>query len=160
MSDELGFGASGFGNSIFGFGTPASTNSSTAKIFIKSDGTRGNCAKLDPYTGDYVLDSAGNPVGDDSVNQMVYLALRTTKNSSALLNFGIDISKIKTITDNVQLKFQLAVKNAVKHLTDRQLISILSVDVFFPPNMPTALQVKVMFKNLTNNEVNTFKLVG
>lgn len=159
MSD-VGFGLSGFGNSIFGFGTPGSTNSSTAKIFIKSNGTRGNAAKIDPQTGDFILDDAGNVVGDDSINQMVYMALRTTKNTSVLLNFGIDISKIRTITDNVKMKFQLAVNDAVKHLTDKRLITILSVDVISILNMPTSLQVVVTFKNLTNNEINSFKLVG
>jgi len=158
MSD-IGFGLCGFGTSVYGFGTPGTANSTTAKLFIKEDGTRGNTIKIDPNSGDYVLDDNGIPMGDNSINQMVYLALKTTKNSSALLNFGIDIASIKTVGDNVKLKFTLAVNDAVKHLTDRRLISIVSVDVVQLMNKPGAIQVTVKWKDLTNGEVNAFKLI-
>lgn len=158
-ANDLGLGVSGLGTSIFGYGSLISTNTTTAKLFLKTDGTIGNAIKIDPLTGDYVLDSNGNPVGDNSINQMVYLAFKTTRNSSALLNFGIDISKIRTITDNVNLKFQLAVNQAVKHMTDRNLIKIISVDVSQINNLPNTLKVLVKWKDLTNGETNSFKLI-
>ena len=154
MSD-LGFGLSPFGTSIFGYGTTTSLNSSTAKLFLKSDGSRGNVAKIDAVTGDFVLDEFGNKVGDDSVNQMMYLALRTSKNSSALLNFGIDLSSIKTITDGVNLKITLFINDAVKHLTDKNLVSI--ENVIIERTKDTGLAINVKWKNLTSNELNTFK---
>ena len=158
-SDSLGFGLSPFGSSVYGFGQAASVDSTTAKLFLKPDGTRGNAAKIDPYTKDYVLDDNGNIVGDNSVNQMVYLALRTTKNSSVLLGFGIDISKIKTVTDNVNVKFQLAVNEALKHMTDKKLISNVTVKVNKIGQLPGALEVIVNWRDNTNGETNVFKLI-
>ncbi len=157
---DLGFGYAGFGLSHFGYGTPAAINSSTKALFKKLDGTYGNCGLIDPLTGDDVLDDSGNPIGDNSINQMVYLALRTTRNSSVLLNFGIDIKNIKTITDNIKLKFQLAVNDAVKHLTDRKLITITLVEVTEIMNKPGAIQVLVNWKDNSNGEINSFKLLG
>lgn len=159
MSSDIGLGLCAFGTSVYGFGTPGVSNSTTAKLFIKPDGTRGNVAMIDPQTGDYVLDVNGIPVGDNSINQMMFLALRTTRNSSALLNFGIDISKIKTITPNIQLKFQLAVNDAVAHLIARNLVTITSVSVTNLLNKPTSIQVMVNWKDNSNGEVNAFKLI-
>lgn len=158
-ANNLGFGLSKFGLSIFGFGDTIHGNTTTAKLFLKPDGAKGNAIKIDPSTGDFVFDANGNPVGDNSVNQMVYLALKTTYNSSALLNFGIDISNIKTITSNLDLKFKLAVNAAVKHLTDRNLITIISVDVSTIPNKPTAVQVNVKWRDQTSGEINSIKLI-
>lgn len=159
MSIDLGYGLSGFGNSIFGYGTPGVSDSSAAKMFIKSDGTKGNVAKIDFSTGDYVLDAGGNPVGDNSVNQMVYLALKTTKNSSSLRNFGIDLLSIKTVTENIKLKFNLAVSSALKHMTDRKLISIISVDVNQIINKPGAITVNVKWRDETSGDINSIKLL-
>lgn len=125
-----GFGNGALGYSAFGFGEPSSINSSAAKLWIKADGTQGNCAKIDPKTGDYVLDDSGNSVGEDSLNQMVYLALNTIHNKSAVPGFGFDvITNNATKNAGLTTRIKLAVYNAVKHLTEPGLISIVSVAV-------------------------------
>jgi hypothetical protein len=157
---DKGIGLFPLGLFPLGYGQSGSTTSVTSKLFIKSDGSQGNVAKIDSLTGDYVLDDHGNAIGDNSLNQMVYLGLKTTINTSCLLNFGLDIENIKTISPNIQLKFKLAVNSAVKHLIDRKLISIVSIDVINIQNKPGAIQVFVNYKDLTTNETNKIKLLG
>jgi hypothetical protein len=150
---STGAGYAGVGSSRVGFGTPTMINSSTAKVYIKADGTQGNCAMIDPLTGDYVLDDYGNSVGDDSVNQMVYLAFKTLFNSSAVDGFGLDIDVTNSvINDNTNLKVKLAVMKAVKHLTSARVISIVSVTT--QRITSTGLQVLIQWMNLSTGEIN------
>jgi len=154
MTGNLYLGQSGLGSSQYGYGSPASINSTTAKLFRKVDGTYGNVAKTNPNTGDYVLDANGNNVGDDSVNQMVFLALRTIKNSSSVANFGFDF-KAKVISDSAELKIKLAVNDTLKNLITKKLIILNSVEV----NRATVsgLEITVKWTNTSSSEQNTFK---
>lgn len=125
-----GVGITPGGSSAIGYGTPSHVNSSTAKLWIKENGAQGNCAKIDPNTGDYVLDEFGNSVGDDSVNQMVYLALVTKLNSSAIQGFGLDLNVTDyNMTTNILQRCKLAVKNALSHLTTKNVICVETVEV-------------------------------
>jgi len=126
MSNALGFGACGFGAAAFGWGTPASTNSSTASLLLKPDGTQGNVVALDPTTGDYILDATGQKQGADSIQQKVYLALRTVLGSAADTTLGIDLPS-GTITDDMTNRITLAVGAALKALTDAGLLTIVAV---------------------------------
>jgi len=158
MVSAKGLGLAGYGSSQYGYGTPATVNSTTAKLLLKTDGTYGNVPKIDPNTKDFVLDENGNKIGDNSVNQMVYLALRTYKNASAVLGFGIDINKVKVINDNIQVKIQLMVSEALSDLISRKMITLDKVLVTRVKQ--TAIQVDVLWTDLTNNSQNTFKLIG
>ena len=150
---SIGAGYSGVGSSKAGFGTPTMINSSTAKVYIKADGSQGNCAKIDPLTGDYVLDDYGNSVGDDSVNQMVYLAFNTLFNSSAVDGFGFDLNTSDSVIDETtNLKAKLAVMKAAKHLTSNGVISIVSVTT--QKITQTGLQVVIQWMNLSTGEIN------
>lgn len=150
---SIGAGYSGAGGGHVGFGMHTSINSSTAKVYIKADGTQGNCAKIDPLTGDYVLDEFGNSVGDDSVNQMVYLAFNTLFNTSAVDGFGFDINTTDSvISATTNQKIKLAVMKAARHLTSNGVISIVSVT---PQKVtPTGLQVIIQWMNLSTGEIN------
>lgn len=150
-----GAGLMPFGSIHCGFGIPSQLNSSTAKVYIKRDGTQGNAALIDPKTGDYVLDEFGNTVGDDSINQMVYLAFNTLYNSSSVPNFGfpIDISN-SVITDGLINRIKLAVFKTVKHMTDAKVITIISVNV--KRATQTGLEVIVQWRNNSTNEINVF----
>lgn len=151
----LGFGAAPFGSSPAGYGLPSFVNSSTAKLWIKENGEQGNCAKIDPLTGDYVLDENGNSVGEDSINQMVYLAFSTILNSSIINGFGIDLNVTDyNMSTNILQRCKLAVMKAVKHLTDRNVISIVSVDV--NKISGTGVEIKVNWRNNSTGEINEF----
>lgn len=149
----LGAGIAALGAARVGYGTPSQANSSTVKVYIKSDGTQGNCAKIDPATGDYVLDEFGNSVGDDSVNQMVYLALNTILNSSTVSGFGIDLNtRDYVINETTTLQVKLAVMKAVKHLTSKNVITIVSVQV--QKVTQTGLQILIQWMDNSTGEIN------
>lgn len=153
----LGAGMAPAGSSIVGYGSPSMVNSSTAKLWIKSDGSQGNCAKIDPTTGDYALDGYGNSIGDDSINQMVYLAFRTILNSSTIKGFGIDINVTDyTMSTNIEKRVKLAVLKAVKHLTDPKIITIESIIV--NRLTPTGIDVKINWINNSTGQLNEFTL--
>lgn len=138
-----------------GFGQPSQINSSTAKVWIKRDGTQGNASLIDPRTGDYVLDEFGNSVGDDSINQMVFLALTTIRNTSAVSNFGLELDINNSIINESTLpRVKLAVFKALKHLTDPQVITI--VDVTTTRISGTGLEINVQWQNNSTGEINIF----
>lgn len=122
-------------------------------MYIKSDGTQGNCAKIDPETGDYMLDEYGNSVGDDSTNQMVYLAIFTLKDTSSVLGFGLDIDVSNAVmSGNVEARAKLAVAKALKHLTDKRLISLVSVTA--TRETPTGVRIVIQWINNSTGELN------
>lgn len=148
---SLGFGHAPIGGSHMGFGTPTTVNSSAARLFIKRDGTQGNCALIDPKTGDRVVDEYGNTVGDDSINQKVYLALITIYNSSSVSNFGLQLDITNSvINDSTQFKMKLAVLKALKHLTDPKLITV--VDVIIKKFSSTGIETTVEWRNNLTGE--------
>lgn len=150
-----GFGKAGIGASSYGFGEPSQINSSTAKLWIKADGTQGNCAKIDPNTGDYVLDAGGNSVGDDSINQMVYLAFATILNSSTIRGFGFDVRPDNaTLSTGTAQRVKLAAYKAVKHLTDPGVISLVSVNVVRISG--TGQEIHIEWRNNSTGEINLF----
>lgn len=148
-----GYGMAGLGSTAFGYGVPSMVNSSTAKLWIKADGTQGNCAKIDPVTGDYVLDANGNSVGDDSINQMVYLAFNTIFNTSAVRGFGFDISPDNAVISPAMIqRVKLSAFKAVKHLTDPRIVSIVSVDI--KRISGTGQEVHIEWRNNSTGEIN------
>ncbi|WP_437489481.1 hypothetical protein WME75_10795 [Sorangium sp. So ce1014] len=127
-------------------------NSSTAKLLRRPDGTYGDCALIDTRSGDFVLDDAGNKIGWDSLNQMVYLAVRTAVGSSAVQTMGIELPT-GVITDNAATRTRNAVEAALKSMTGRNLISIL--DVTMTRVAQSGVQVAVKWKALSTGKVET-----
>lgn len=151
----LGAGHMPLGSIHCGYGIPSMVNSSAAKLWIKPDGTQGNCALINPDTGDYVLDQYGNSVGGDSIPQMVYLALRTLFNSSAVSNFGLDIDITnQVISDSLKNRIKLSVFSSLKHMTDPKTITI--VDVTVNRASATGLEINVEWRNNITNEISIF----
>lgn len=148
----LGLGAAGFGSSGFGFGTPASNNSSTAALLRKEDGSIGDCVKIDTRSGDYVLDEAGNKVGWDSLEQSVYLALRTLKGSAAVATLGIELPT-GVIRDDLATRNRAAVAAALKSLTDARLLEL--VDVLTTRLGTSAVQLEVKWKRLSTGQIQS-----
>jgi hypothetical protein len=146
----LGFGFSPFGTSPLGFGAVPTPNSTTAKLLVKEDGTRGNAAYIDPATGDYVIDDAGQKRGADSVPMMVQLALLTVKDSSAVIGFGLEPFGGLFSTD-VDRKVDASARAALSHMTKRKLISIQGVT--FTRVNERAGMIEVKWINLASGEV-------
>lgn len=158
MSTNVGMGLAAFGSSRMGFGTPGTINSTVAKLFLKEldQSVRGNAEAINPTTGDYVRDTTtGVHRGMDSVQQMVYLALRTAKNSTLVQNFGLR-NFGDVITDSTKNDIINAINETLRDLVLRQLVEIVSIEVTRVKS--TAYQILVKWKNLTNNETNVFRI--
>jgi hypothetical protein len=123
---DVGFGLAPFGGSIWGFGTPSVANSSSAKVLKKLDGTQG-AVPLMTSARDFTLDATGQKVGADATGEMVKIALYTQRNKSAVKDFGLDLSTLSVFSTDSQRKCDVAVRLALKHLTDRRAISVQSV---------------------------------
>lgn len=138
----LGMGRAQMGRSRFGFGSVATTAPRTTSLLRKSDGTQGDCVKIDPRSGDYSLDlQYGEREGDDSVNQRVYLAIR----GAGVLPSG------GTLTDDVQARVRASVASALRPLTRAGLVVL--VDVIFQRPGPSALGIEVRWQKTTTGQI-------
>lgn len=149
---DLGIGFASLGSSPFGFGLPSKANSTSAKLYLASDGTRRNAAEIDTVSGDIVRDlSTGIHKGMDGVAQQVYLALRTLKGSAIVRTLGIAFN-VKTISETTARKLADEVRVALSDLVNRRLVEIENVTS--ERIKTTGIRVSVRWKNLTNNETN------
>lgn len=123
-----GCGICGAGTTGAGVGAFPLVNSSQARLFLKDDGTHGDAAAIDPLTRDYTLDDRGIEQGTTSIQAKVQLAL-STQPGNAVLGFGLDLSSLDVYRTSSQRTAEIAVKNALVHLTEAKLISILSVEL-------------------------------
>lgn len=151
LTEDLGAGESSFGGSIAGFGETAVLNSTSAKLYLKSDGTSGDSAKINVETGDYILDEEGNKVGDDSINQLVYFALMTKKDSTLIPNFGLNLSDT-VISSNTEKIVKISVKDALKRLIDKNLVELIDVKVVIDYDK---VNVSIKWKDIVRNKINT-----
>lgn len=158
MSTNIGMGLSAFGSSRTGFGTPGTINSTVAKLLLKENdlSIKGNVVAINQITGDYIRDeTTGVHRGMDSVQQMVYLALRTAKNSTLVQNFGLR-SFGDVVTDSTKKDITNAINETLRDLVLRQLVEVVTVEVTKVKS--TAYQILIKWKNLTNNETNIFRI--
>lgn len=126
----LGMGVAPLGTSSFGFGIPDSILGPSSKILISSqDGQAKTAKKLDPLSGQYVIDSLGRFEGTDTVPQLVMLRAKTVRGSSSLPNFGQSFTSIDRIRDNIQEEVTNAVNVAMDDLVRGKLIAINSVTI-------------------------------
>ena len=154
-STYLGAGLAPAGSSLAGYGSPSTTVSINKTILIDDFGRNGNVRLIDPVTMDYKFNSKGCLVGGDGIQQMVYLALLTVKNSSALSNFGQSFTNIKVIGEHYVTLVTNEVNQALKKLIDSKKISLLNVDV--KRIGPNKSKIDIRWRNLTTNtdQINT-----
>lgn len=153
MTTFLGAGLSPAGTSYAGYGSPSSTISTNKTVLIDDYGLNGNVRLIDPVTMDYKFDDDGNIVGGDGIQQMVYLALLTVKNSSVIANFGQAFTNIKVIGDKYKSKVVSEVNSALKSLVDQKKISIVNIDIKI--NGTNQTRIHIVWKNLTTNTEQT-----
>ncbi len=148
----LGMGAAPRGSSLFGYGVTPAAPAATAALLVKQDGTQGDAALINNQTGDFVLDASGNKVGDDSLNQRVYLAIATVLGSSAVPTMGL-APLGGVITAGTIQQAKNAITTALAPLTSANLIAILSIDV--GRFNQSGVQRRVRWQALTTGQVVT-----
>lgn len=149
-----GMGNCFMGSSRFGYGNPATQDPIQRALLRRPDGTLGDCALLDPASADYVLDADGNNVGGDSLEQRVYLALRTVLGSSAVATLGI-VPIGGVITDDLAARNTKSVNAALKGLTDANAIRVLAVTTTRLGQ--SAIRLQVTWQAVTTGQIiNSF----
>lgn len=151
-----GAGKATFGSARVGYGNPAFLNPIRKKVYTKHDGlTQGDSAFINPLTGKYELDERGNVIGGDSIQQMVYLALFTSLNSSVVEDFGIDFNDFtQTVTPSLQYQLRRNIFNALRHLTSTNKISIVDIIIERSKLQPNKLDIEIRWLDVVKNEEN------
>lgn len=144
----LGAGVSPFGTTFAGTGSPAQQN---IKRLIWKDiyGNQQNARLIDPITRDYSFDEYGYSMGMTDIQQLVYLALVTTKNSSIISNMGVDYYNSQVIKSNYITQITEDVNQALKTLINERKVILNSVNV--AKNGPNQLMVVVKWTDATRN---------
>jgi hypothetical protein len=124
-----GFGIQPAGLSPAGVGTPATAPANSGFALRNAfDGSAAGSRKLDPATNQYAIDSYGRVTGMSSAQQLVQLAIKTDKGSSAVRKLGNELYKIDRITDNFNRRVNDVITNALTDLVNRKLIAITSIE--------------------------------
>ena len=145
-----GFGVAPFGTSPFGYGNPALADPNVGKVFKKTDSSVGNNRFIDPSTRDYSIDvDTGRIVGQDAMQQMVYLALVTVRGSSAVTDLGQGFTSIKQINQNVEAQITNEVNTALQILTRNKQIFLN--DVFVQIDANKVARIHVVWTDTSKN---------
>lgn len=143
-----------YGAEPYGPGTPAVAPALGGKTLTDpSTGQQLGSRKIDPTTGQYVIDpSTGRIAGMTNAQQLVYLATRTRKGSSALQGLGQTLADIERIGAGFEKRVDTILRDAVQTLVDRGIITVDSVDV---QKVKTPDGRTVVFVNLRWRDVST-----
>lgn len=145
----VGYGLCAAGTSSAGFGTPATGTDRNRALFITATNEVGNAAYINPSTGDYEVDSLGRPVGWDSIQQRVYLALVTAQGSAADPALGLP-SKPGVINTASLALLRTQVITALAPLTSKKLIQIVKLEVLQSTDNVNRLTLSLQWKKPGN----------
>lgn len=125
-----GFGSQPFGSSPYGIGTPATAPEQGGALLrdTVTGQTRG-ARRIDPLARDYVLDENGRLLGVDNIKQLVQLAISTSRGSAAMRRLGQALREIDRVSPNFQRRVDQALREAVQHLVNDDLIEVVGTEV-------------------------------
>jgi hypothetical protein len=111
-----------------GAGTPALATAQGGKVFLDpATNVQQPARQIDYQTGQYVINSQGRAGGMPTTKQLVVLAVKTFRGSSAFTRLGLDTSKIDRFTANFQRQISDAYTLALSDLVNAKLIRIVSI---------------------------------
>lgn len=150
----LGFGNAPFGNSIFGWGQPATTDKRPENLVV--------ARWINPDTNDLEILADGTFAGMPAVRQRVLLLLRTSLGSAKAdgsRTLGSTIREIKRIDETTQRKVQVAVRTALHQLIAvEKLINLDSVQVN-AVSPAGRLEVVISYTDLTSQDEDNVNLI-
>lgn len=149
----VGAGFSSVGVSIAGYGGVDAGPVQQQTILIDAtDGSNQNARKVDPYTGQYVLDQYGRVQGMSGIQQMVMMRAGTLLDSSAVTDLGL-APPPPTAIPGIEMTLKNQLTAAMKDLVDQKLIEITRVEVFKAPGS-TVVQRFMFWRDLTVTGAN------
>jgi hypothetical protein len=154
MPIGAGFAAAGFAPA--GYGTPDAAHTPINAVLPEQrTGFPQTGRLIDPSTKDYVITSDGRFQGQDTVPQLVSLALTTIRGSSAQATLGQTYSQIQEKGADFQQQLAARVQAALADLIRAKLIAIDSLVVSESPNAVDAALTVVKWRDLTSGIVTT-----
>jgi len=100
------------------------------KVFLDEFGAQHTCRRINIETGDYEVndDNDGRLYGQTSAEQMVTLAIRTTRGKAALQSLGQGVMQIRTFGTNWVERVQEDIRVALTPAIDQGILELVSVE--------------------------------
>jgi hypothetical protein len=151
----FGNGVSGNGTSFNGYGASLIRPRIERQEFLDDNGKVQNARFIDPNSGDYVFKN-GYKKGGNDIEQQVYLALATVKNTSTQYNLGQTFSRLQVISSNFQKQVETRVSEALLDLTSSNKITLDRVKII--KKGVGEVQFIIYYTNLINKQAGTITL--
>lgn len=149
-----GIGGSALGTSSYGLGTPDVAPGGGGKIFRDpATGLTVGSRRIDPETKDYSIDDYGRILGMNNTQQLVLLAVSTSKGSSAMRSLGQELRKIDRITSNFKTRVESTLRSCLQFLVDRGVVEFVGIEVELLGQ--GVARVHMSWRDLTTNNVET-----
>lgn len=148
----LGTGVSPAGAAAAGYGVPdAASVPNNAILPAAITGFPQTGRYLNPQTGDYQFTSDGRLMGMDTVPQLVTIALKTIRGSSAIPTLGQTFSQIQEKGPSFLAQMTAACNMALADLVKRNMVQIKRVFTQEYPSNPDAGVVWLKWTDLTTD---------
>ena len=107
---------------------------------------------IHPITKQYTFNADGRTQGYATVQQLVVLALRTVRGSSAIPTLGQSFTSVTEKGPNYQRQVATAVQQALGDLIKAKMIRLVSVSVDIPPSNQDGTIATVLWRDLTQSD--------
>ncbi len=125
---SLGAGLCPAGTSSAGFGVPDSgTVPNNALLPDPVTGLPQTGRNVNTATGSYTFTADGRTQGMATVPQLVQLAIKTARGSSALGPFGLDMSKVQEQGTNFERQLSAALSAALANVVKQGLVTLVGL---------------------------------
>lgn len=113
----------------YGLGTPAVAAPQGGATLSDHSGVQRGSRFIHPVTRDFAVDANGHKIGMNDKRQLVQLAVSTELGSASVRSLGNRLKSIVRISDNFAKQVDNVLRTALAHLTNKNTITILSIDV-------------------------------
>ncbi len=150
-----GFGSQFNGSSPYGIGTPAVYTGNAGRPLQDEQDVQHGSRYIDSLTKDYVIDENGRLGGMSNIHQLVLLAVSTTRGSAAVRTLGHDLRNIDRITTNFTRRVDATLRTALRDLTSRGLIEVVSVST--EQLLPGRAYARLRWRDLTTGSADVIE---
>ena len=157
---SLGAGLCPAGTSAAGYGVPdTGTVPNGALLPDPITGLPQTGRNVNTATGSYTFTADGRTQGMATVPQLVLLAIKTARGSSALGPFGLDMSKVQEQGTNFERQMSAAIAGALSNLVRQGLVTIVSFQML-PVDNPDGVAPYVRWRDNTTGTFNATAVLG
>lgn len=150
----LGAGLGPAGFFAFGFSTNDAAATPAGAVFPDPATSASLTGRyIDASRGTYTFTADGRTQGSSTVWQMMVLALKTVRGTSAVKSMGIDLSRARVQGPSFQTQVVDAVRAACANMIRQKLVVILGVDFNTTVDNPDAASPTVRWRDLTTGRL-------